>query len=50
MIEYMEDKGFGENNELGDTILEFVLVFDLLIGNTFFKKEREALRYLSEWN
>ena len=48
MREYMEDnggnervhggQGFGEKNELGGTILDFALAFDLIIANTYFKK------------
>ena len=29
MRESMKDKDFGEKNELGDTILDFALAFDL---------------------
>ena len=34
----MEDK-----DELGDTILDFALAFDLIIANTCFKKREEHL-------
>ena len=36
-------QGFGEKNELGDTILDFVLAFELVIANTCFKKREEHL-------
>ena len=36
-------QGFGERNELGDTILDFVLAFELVIANTCFKKREEHL-------
>lgn len=37
MREYMKEK-VGETNELGDTILGFVLAFDLILANTCFRK------------
>ena len=36
-------QGFGERNELGDTILDFALAFDIVIANTCFKKREEHL-------
>ena len=36
-------QGFGEKNELGDTILDFALAFDPVIVNTCFKKRDEHL-------
>ena len=36
-------QGFGEKNELGDTILDFALAFDLLTANNNFKKREEHL-------
>ena len=32
-------QGFGEKNVLGDTVLEFVLSFDLVIANTCLKRK-----------
>ena len=36
-------QGFGEKNELGDTILDFALAFDLIIVNTSFKKREKSI-------
>jgi hypothetical protein len=36
--------GYGVRNELGDTILDFATVYDLILTNTWFKK-RESLNY-----
>ena len=36
-------QGFEEKNELGDTILNFALAFDIVIANTCFKKKEEHL-------
>jgi hypothetical protein len=36
-----EGQGFREMNDLGDTILELALTFDLVITKAFFKKRGE---------
>ena len=35
--------GFGERNVARETILEFVMTYDLAIANTYFKKREEHL-------
>lgn len=35
--------GYGERNRAGERVLEFADSFDMIIGNTFFKKENEKL-------
>ena len=40
-------QAFREKNEVGDTILDFALSFDLVIANTFFKKRGAFNSYKS---
>ena len=43
MSKCMEYKDLENRNELGDTILEFALAFDLVVTNTYFKKREDYL-------
>ena len=36
----MEVYGYGSRNQEGEKVLDFAVVFDLMIANTFFRKER----------
>lgn len=35
--------GFGDRNETGEGILDFAIVFELIVTKTFFKKRKEHL-------
>ena len=35
--------GFGDRNDSGEAILDFVVAYDLIIANTFFRKRDEYL-------
>ena len=35
-----KDFGYGSRNQEGEEVLDFAVAFDLMIANTFFRKER----------
>ena len=35
--------GFGDRNDSGEAILDFVVAYDLIVANTFFRKRDEHL-------
>ena len=37
------DTSFGDRNEAGESILDFVLAYDLVVDNTMYKKREEHL-------
>ena len=43
MMEFMGGQGWGKRNRDGEKILKFADSFDMMIGNTFFKKDAEKL-------
>ena len=38
-----EGFGYGSRNQEGEEVLDFVLAFDLMIANTFFRKRQSHL-------
>jgi hypothetical protein len=42
-------KGYGEQNQEVEEILNFVVAYDLIITNTFFRKKKIPLIYFQQW-
>jgi hypothetical protein len=38
-----ESFGYGEQNQEGEEILNFVVTYDLMVVNTFFRKEKNLI-------
>jgi hypothetical protein len=41
--------GYGEQNQEGEDILKFVIAYDLMVANTFFRKKKIAFNYFQQW-
>jgi hypothetical protein len=41
--------GYDEQNQEGEDILNFVIAYDLMVVNTFFKKKKIVFNYFQQW-
>jgi hypothetical protein len=41
--------GYGEQNQEGENILNFVIAYDLMVVNTFFRKKKITFNYFLQW-
>jgi hypothetical protein len=41
--------GYGEQNQEGENILNFVITYDLMVVNTFFRKKKITFNYFQQW-
>jgi hypothetical protein len=44
-----EDFGYDEQNQEKEEILNFTIVYKLIVANTFFRKKKISFSYFQQW-